>query len=51
VFLESTAAQQTKDEIEKYTNNAFAVLDKLDISPEKKEILHRFGESLMKRKV
>ncbi len=51
VFLESTAAQQTKDEIEKYTNNAFAVLEKLDISPEKKEILQRFGESLMKRKV
>lgn len=51
VFIESTAAQQTKDEIEKYTNNAFKVLDKLDISPDKKEILQRFGESLMKRKV
>mgnify|MGYP001224901811 CR=1 FL=1 len=40
-----------KDEIKKYTEKAFAVLNELDVEEEKKALLRDFGESLMKRKV
>ncbi len=49
-FVESGAADATKNEIEVYTNKAFFVLDKLSVSEEKKTILREFGKSLMIRK-
>jgi geranylgeranyl diphosphate synthase type II len=41
----------TINEIKKYTNSAFQILDSLDISKEKKKLLQEFGNSLMDRKI
>jgi len=38
-------------EIKKYTDNAFKILDSLDLPKEKYKFLHNFGNSLMKRKI
>ena len=38
-------------EIKKYTDNAFKILNSLDLPKEKHEFLHNFGDSLMKRKI
>ncbi|MDW5289306.1 polyprenyl synthetase family protein [Formosa sp. PL04] len=51
LFLSSGAADATTKEIESYTNQAFSVLDTLDISQDKKNLLRQFGENLMTRKV
>ena len=51
LFETSGAADLTKKEIEKYTEMAFRVLDELEISNDKKEILRTFGQNLMNRKV
>lgn len=50
IFLSSGAAEQTKLAIANYTESAFKTLSELDISPEKKALLHEFGANLMKRK-
>ncbi|AEH00575.1 polyprenyl synthetase family protein [Lacinutrix sp. 5H-3-7-4] len=50
-FVKSEAAKATQAEIENYTNKAFAVLETLNISEEKKTILKQFGNTLMTRKV
>jgi len=51
LFESSGAAELTRQEIEKYTNKAFNVLDKIEIAEEKKIPLRQFGEMLMNRKV
>lgn len=51
LFLSSGAADATIKEIESYTNQAFSVLDTLDVSHDKKELLIQFGKNLMTRKV
>ena len=51
IFVASSAAKETVQEIEKYTQKAFAVLDKLAIPEDKKLVLKGFGLSLMKREV
>lgn len=51
IFVESGAAQRTKEEIELYTNKAFEVLNKLPISDDKKMLLQKFGKGLMQREV
>ena len=51
IFIESGAAKATQEAIEMYTYKAFETLDKMDINPEKKNILKKFGENLMGRKV
>lgn len=51
IFIESGAAKSTKEEIEIYTQKAFVVLEKLQISDDKKLMLKKFGESLMQREV
>ena len=51
VFVESGAAQRTKEEIALYTQKAFITLEKLTISDDKKALLKKFGESLMQREV
>jgi len=51
IFEESGSAKQTKLAIADYTNRAFTILEKLDISAEKKTLLQNFGENLMHRAV
>ena len=51
IFTSSGATEATKQEIKKFTNKAFSVLDALDISDDKKLILKQFGEQLMNRTV
>jgi geranylgeranyl diphosphate synthase type II len=51
IFLTSGAAEATRDEIEKYSNNAFSLLEIINISEEKREMLREFGNSLMQRNV
>ena len=50
-FVSSGSAQATKIAIEDYTQKAFTVLESLNISDEKKELLKAFGNSLMNRTV
>ena len=51
IFEESGAAELTRKEIEKYTNEAFQVLEGIDIPENKKALLRQFGSSLMDREV
>lgn len=51
LFLTAGAAEATQQEIKSYTNKAFNVLDPLNISPEKKDLLKAFGEKLMTRTI
>lgn len=51
IFESSGAAKATKNEISKYTDKAFYVLDALNISDSKKSILKEFGIQLMNRAV
>ncbi len=50
-FVNSGAAEATKQEIVNYTNKAFSILETLDILPENKAKLIAFGEQLMNREV
>lgn len=50
-FVNSGSATATRGLIEEYTNKAFSVLEELNISKEKRELLHEFGDYLMTRKV
>ncbi len=51
IFLTSGAAETTRGEIEKYSNHAYSLLETINISEEKKEMLRQFGNSLMQRNV
>ena len=51
LFESSGAAELTRKEIEKYTDMAFKVLDRIDMPEEKKRPLKSFGEMLMDRQV
>jgi geranylgeranyl diphosphate synthase type II len=51
LFVETGSAALTKKEIEAFTKKAFAVLEGLKITEDKKELLKVFGENLMRRKV
>jgi geranylgeranyl diphosphate synthase type II len=51
VFNDSGANKATQDAIKEYTLKAFATLEKMEISEEKKQILYVFGEKLMNRNV
>ncbi len=51
LFESSGAAELTRQEIEKYTQKAFAVLEELQIKEDKKELLYKFGQNLMDRQV
>ena len=51
IFEKSGAAQLTREEIKKFTNEAFAALDQMDLPENKKDLLKKFGESLMNRAV
>ena len=51
IFNTSGASKVTKQEIKNYTNKAFSVLESLNISEEKKQLLKAFGNQLMNRTV
>tara|TARA_R110002049_G_scaffold65035_1_gene170898 strand:- start:14661 stop:15650 length:990 start_codon:yes stop_codon:yes gene_type:complete len=51
IFKTSGASDITQKEIENYTNKAFSVLESLNISEEKKQLLKAFGNQLMNRTV
>lgn len=51
IFITSGSAQATKNEITLFTNKAFDVLQKLNISDSNKAILKAFGTQLMNRTV
>ena len=51
IFINSGAAEATKKAITEYTSKAFAVLENLSISEEKKALLKDFGTELMNRDV
>lgn len=51
IFESSGAASLAREEIKKYTNLAFDVLEKINIPQEKKQVLRSFGSSLMEREV
>ncbi|WP_422106205.1 polyprenyl synthetase family protein [Winogradskyella sp.] len=51
LFDSSGASRATQDAVEIYTNKAFHILESLNISNEKKQMLRSFGEYLMNRRV
>ncbi len=51
LFNSSGAAEATQLAVKDYTQKAFSVLEKLNISDDKKQILQLFGEQLMNRRV
>jgi geranylgeranyl diphosphate synthase, type II len=51
IFKTSGASKVTEQEIKNYTNNAFLILESLNISEDKKQLLKAFGNQLMNRNV
>lgn len=51
LFLHCGAAEATREAIKEYTAKAFAVLEKIELSAEKKRPLREFGEFLMNRNI
>ncbi len=51
IFLESGAAESTREIIAEYTERALDVLDRMLISKDKKGVLRIFGDQLMRREV
>lgn len=51
IFVQSGAAQATQEEIAKYNNKAYSLLDGINISEAKKDRLREFGNTLMLRNV
>ena len=51
IFNSSGASQATQEAIKDYTFKAFKTLEQIAISEEKKQVLRKFGESLMNRNV
>lgn len=51
IFNSTGASDATQKAIQEFTLKAFETLEKIDISEDKKEILKKFGENLMSRKV
>ena len=51
IFKESGAADFTQQEIARYTAKAFAVLEQIAVSKDRKDVLLTFGKQLMNRQV
>jgi len=51
LFMDAGAAKATQSAVKAYTDKAFSVLNTLNISDEKKQLLQLFGEQLMNRRV
>jgi len=50
IFVESGSAEATSLAIENYSNKAFAIIDKMNVSDQKKALFIKFGQDLMERK-
>lgn len=51
IYTESGAAERTQQDIQKYTEAAFEILQQLHLPAGKKAMLRQFGDSLMNREV
>jgi len=51
LFNASGASEATQLAVKDYTEKAFSVLEKLNVSEDKKQILQLFGKQLMNRRV
>ena len=51
LFNNSGASEATQNAVKNYTNKAFTVLNTLNVSEDKKQLLRVFGEQLMTRRV
>ena len=51
LFNSSGASDATQDAVKNYTDNAFTVLEALNVSEDKKQLVRLFGEQLMNRRV
>lgn len=51
IFNQTGASEATRKAIQIFTFKAFETLEKMNIEPEKKNVLKAFGEKLMERKV
>ena len=51
IFIESGSVTKTQRATAAYTEKAFTVLEKLNVSKDKKEVLRSFGSNLMRREV
>lgn len=51
IFEQSGVSELAREEIKKYTKQAFDVLDQIDLPDNKRELLRKFGASLMEREV
>ncbi|TBX70711.1 polyprenyl synthetase family protein [Flavobacterium silvisoli] len=51
IFNQTGASEATRQTIEEYTFKAFTMLEKMNISQDKKDILKAFGDKLMSRNV
>lgn len=51
IFKQSGAAVLAREEIKKYTSQAIEVLDKINLPEDRKQLLRKFGASLMEREV
>jgi geranylgeranyl diphosphate synthase type II len=51
LFDDSGASEATQNAVKAYTEKAFSVLETLNISEDKKQLLRLFGEQLMNRRV
>lgn len=51
LFNTSGASEATQNAVKDYTDKAFTVLERLNISKDKKQLLRLFGEQLMNRRV
>lgn len=51
IFSQSGAAKKAQEEIKRYTEKAFDLLKDMNLPEDKKDLLYRFGASLMHREV
>jgi len=51
IYSKCNIGNEVAVEIQKYTNNAFQILESLKLTKEKSEFLHNFGNSLTQRKI
>ena len=51
IYTTTGSAEATQEAVKNYTEKAFKMLDSLEMSDDKKQVLRTFGEQLMNRKV
>ena len=51
IYVNSGAAEETRKEINNFTQRAFKVLEEIEVPQDKKRIIQEFGTRLMNREV